>query len=136
MLLEIIFGAVAVLLVLALALSLRIQRIRLLKFNMQVKHDLSKLEKELDEVKRTLPDLVDREKLAFVKEGLRREISALEGKISQEDRKFVRLSRQIESEGKSEKKVVRTVSKLEKMVERLRKRLAPKRLKKRPVKKK
>jgi len=131
---ELIFGIVAILLVLAMALSLRIQRIRLMKLNVQMKHDLAAIERSLSEVKKTLPDLVDREKLAIEKEGLRREIAALEGKLNQEDRRVARLSRELESEEKSDKKVVKAVSKLEKMVERIRKRLAPKK-KPKPAKK-
>jgi len=121
-----IFGSISVLLVIVVALSLRIQRIRLLKLNMQLRHDFGRLEHNVDDFKKVLPDLVDREKLALEKQSLMREISAVESKVNQEDRKFARLDREMESDKKSDRVMLRSVSKLEKMVEKLKKKLAPK----------
>jgi len=121
-----IFGSISVLLVIVVALSLRIQRIRLLKLNMQLRHDFGRLEHNVDDFRKVLPDLVDREKLALEKQSLMREISAVESKVNQEDRKFARLDREMESDKKSDRVMLRSVSKLEKMVEKLKKKLAPK----------
>ena len=121
-----VFGSISVLLVIVVALSMRIQRIRLLKLNMQLRHDLGRLEHNIDDFKKMLPDLVDREKLALEKQSLMREISAVESKVNQEDRKFARLDREMESDKKSDRVMMRSVSKLEKMVEKLKKKLAPK----------
>jgi len=132
--LELTFGAIAVLLVIVVALSLRIQRIRLLKLNMQLRHDLGRLEHNVDDFKKMLPDLVDREKLALEKQSLMREISAVEGKLNQEERKFARLDREMESDKKSDRVMMRSVSKLEKMVEKMKAKLAPKKAKKAPKK--
>ncbi len=129
-----VFGSISVLLVIVVALSMRIQRIRLLKLNMQLRHDLGRLEHNVDDFKKMLPDLVDREKLALEKQSLMREISAVESKVNQEDRKFARLDREMESDKKTDRVMMRSVSKLEKMVEKLKKKLAPKKAKKAPKK--
>ena len=121
-----VFGSISVLLVIVVALSMRIQRIRLLKLNMQLRHDLGRLEHNVDDFKKMLPDLVDREKLALEKQSLMREISAVGSKLNQEERKFAQLGRAIESDKKSDRLMVRSVAKLEKMVEKLKKKLAPK----------
>jgi len=121
-----VFGSISVLLVIVVALSMRIQRIRLLKLNVQLRHDLGKLEHNVDDFKKMLPDLVDREKLALEKQSLMREISAVGSKLNQEERKFAQLGRAIESDKKSDRLMVRSVAKLEKMVEKLKKKLAPK----------
>jgi len=128
-----VFGAISVLLVIVVALSMRIQRIRLLKMNMQLRHDLGRIEHNVDDFKKMLPDLVDREKLALEKQSLMREISAVGSKVNQEERKFAQLGRAIESDKKSDRVMMRSVSKLEKMVDKLKKKLAPKKAK-RPVK--
>jgi biopolymer transport protein ExbB/TolQ len=121
-----VFGSISVLLVIVVALSMRIQRIRLLKLNVQLRHDLGKLEHNVDDFKKMLPDLVDREKLALEKQSLMREISAVGSRVNQEERKFAQLGRAIESDKKSDRLMVRSVAKLEKMVEKLKKKLAPK----------
>lgn len=132
-----IFGSVSVLLVIVVALSMRVQRIRLLKLNMQLRHDLGKMERNVDDFKKMLPDLVDREKLALEKASLQREISAIGSKISQEEKRFARLGKAIESDKKTDRMMMRSVSKLEKMVEKLKVKLAPKKKAKKlkPVKK-
>jgi biopolymer transport protein ExbB/TolQ len=121
-----VFGSISVLLVIVVALSMRIQRIRLLKLNVQLRHDLGKLEHNVDDFKKMLPDLVDREKLALEKETLMREISAVGSKLNQEDKKFARLDREMESDKKSDRVMMRSVAKLEKMVDKLKKKLVPK----------
>ena len=121
-----IFGSISVLLVIVVALSMRIQRIRILKLNIQLRHDLGRLERGIDDFKKVLPDLVDREKLALEKETLMREISAVENKLNQEEKKFARLDRELESDKKSDRVMLRSVSKLEKIVDKLKKKLAPK----------
>ncbi len=125
-----VFGSVSVLLVIVVALSMRIQRIRLLKLNVQLRHDLGKLEHNVDDFKKMLPDLVDREKLALEKQSLMREISAVGSKLNQEERKFARLGKAIESDKKGDRLMMRSVSKLEKMVDKLKKKLAPKKVRK------
>ena len=121
-----VFGSISVLLVIVVALSMRIQRIRLLKLNVQLRHDMGKLEHNVDGFKKILPDLVDREKLALEKETLMREISAVGSRLNQEGKKFARLDRELESDKKTDRVMMRSVSKLEKMVEKLKKKLAPK----------
>jgi len=128
------FIILIVLLVLSIALSMRIQRIRLVKMGMQVKHDLTRIEREVDSVKRVLPGLVDREKLAIEKEGLKREISAVESKMGQEERKFDKLNKALEVDKKTDKAIMRNVSKLEKALEKMKARLNPKKKKLKRIK--
>jgi len=125
-----VFGSISVLLVIVVALSMRIQRIRLLKLNVQLRHDLGKLEHNVDDFKKMLPDLVDREKLALEKASIQREISAVGSKVNQEERKFAQLGRAIESDKKTDRVMMRSVAKLEKMVDKLKKKLAPKKVRK------
>ena len=135
---ELIFAGVAILLVLAIALSMRIQRIRLTRMGMQVKHDLGRLEHNVDDFKKMLPDLVDREKLALEKASIQREINALQNKFSQDEKKFARLGREMESDKKEDRRIMKNVEKLQKMLDKLKAKLAPKKKPKKakPAKKK
>ncbi len=135
---ELIFAGVAILLVLAIALSMRIQRIRLTRMGMQVKHDLGRLEHNVDDFKKMLPDLVDREKLALEKAGIQREINALQNRFSQDEKKFARLGREMESDKKEDRRIMKNVERLQKMLDKLKAKLAPKKKPKKakPAKKK
>ncbi len=125
---ELIFAGVAILLVLAIALSMRIQRIRLTKMGMQVKHDLSRVERSVDDFRKIMPDLVDREKLALEKASIQREINALSNKMSQEEKKFSRLGKNMELDKKFDKKVMKNIEKLQKMLDKLKAKLSPKKV--------
>ena len=139
---EFIFAGVAILLVLAIALSMRIQRIRLMKMGMLMKHDLSRVERSVDDFRKMMPDLVDREKLALEKASIQREINALQNKFSQDEKRFVKLGREMESDKKEDKRMTKNIEKLQKMLDKLKAKLTPKRKPKavkrkaKPVKKK
>jgi len=148
MMLAIGFAVIVVLLVLSIVLSMRVQRIRLMKMGMQTKHDIVRIEKEVDDFRKTLPDLVDREKLAVEKAGLEREISALSKKLNDGERKFARLDKEMEKDKKEDKVILKSVSKLESGLEKIKNKLSPKKkvkpkikakpkpVKRKPVKKK
>ncbi len=135
---ELIFAGVAILLVLAIALSMRIQRIRLMKMGMLMKHDLSRMERSVDDFRKIMPDLVDREKLALEKASIQREINALSNKMSQEEKKFARIGREMESDKKEDKRIMKNIDRLQKMLDKLKAKLTPKKKPKRakPAKKK
>jgi ATP/maltotriose-dependent transcriptional regulator MalT len=132
--LDLMLAAIIILLILSFALSIRIQRIRIMKMNMHMKHELGKVERSLDDFKKKMPDLVDREKLDLEKNALRREIAALESKIEREEKRMVKVGKELESDKKSERAMLRTIAKLDKMVAKMRERLAGKK-KPKPVKK-
>ena len=143
MMLAIGFAVIVVLLVLSIVLSMRVQRIRLMKMGMQTKHDIARMEKEVDDFRKTLPDLVDREKLAVEKAGLEREISALNKKLGDGERKFARLDKEVEKDKKGDKIILKSVSKLESGLEKIKNKLSPKKkakpkikVKPKPVKRK
>ena len=135
---ELIFAGVAILLVLAIALSMRIQRIRLMKMGMLMKHDLSRVERSVDDFRKIMPDLVDREKLALEKASIQREINALSNKMSQEEKKFAKIGREMESDKKEDRRIMKNLEKLQKMLDKLKAKLTPKKRPKKakPAKKK
>jgi len=135
---ELIFAGVAILLVLAIALSMRIQRIRLMKMGMLMKHDLSRVERSVDDFRKMMPDLVDREKLALEKASIQREINALSNKMSQEEKKFAKIGREMESDKKEDRRIMKNLEKLQKMLDKLKAKLTPKKRPKKakPAKKK
>jgi len=116
---------IVLLLILAFGLTLRIQRIRLMRMNMITKHEMDKLESSLEGVKKTLPEFVDREKLALEKEGLEREISALSNKLSQEGKRVEKLDKEIANDKKADRVLLRSVSKVETKLEKLKEKLKP-----------
>jgi septal ring factor EnvC (AmiA/AmiB activator) len=73
-----------------------------------------------------MPDLVDREKLAIEKAGIQREINALQNRFSQDEKKFARLGREMESDKKEDRRIMKNVERLQKMLDKLKAKLTPK----------